>query len=134
MDLKTAQEREEALRQEIRQLSDSQRKHFYREFNQRIKDPDTYATLNYLFVAGLHHFYLGKLAWGVFDILVFAAGLVLIFSGSIGVGVAIIVAITVVELKALFQSEAIVLDYNNRLMEELLAELQSPGINPRGEN
>ena len=41
MALEQLQDEEEALRQQIRQLSDSQRKAYYRLEGKRIKDPDT---------------------------------------------------------------------------------------------
>lgn len=127
MDLRVLRDREEVLRQEIRQLTDEQRKKFYRDLNQKLKDPDTYATLNYLFITGLHHFYLHNTARGWCNLLVFVIGLVLLLNGLIWQGFALLVTISVVELKALFQSEAIVMDYNNRLMEELLLEYRGSG-------
>lgn len=122
MDLETVKQHEEALRLQIRQLDDAQRKQFYHQFNQQVKDPDTYAVLNYLFLAGLHHFYLGKMARGWLNFIVFGFGILLLIAGWFGW--VLIVAITLIELKALFQSEAIVCDHNNRLMESLLKNLQ----------
>ena len=121
MDLEAVKQHEEALRLQIRQLDESQRKQFYHQFNQQVKDPDTYAVLNYLFLAGLHHFYLGKMARGWLNFIVFGLGVLLLIAGWFGW--VLIVAITLVELKALFQSEAIVCDHNNRLMESLLKNI-----------
>ncbi len=112
------------LRLQVRELEDAQRKNFYHQFNQKMKDPDTYAVLNYLFLAGLHHFYLGKIARGWINLAVFALGLLLIVLGLGWLGAAVILLISLVELKALFQSEAIVTDHNNRIMEELLSQLR----------
>ncbi len=122
MDLEAVKQHEEALRLQIRQLDESQRKQFYHQFNQQVKDPDTYAVLNYLFLAGLHHFYLGKMARGWLNFIVFGLGVLLLIAGWFGW--VLIVAITLVELKALFQSEAIVCDHNNRLMESLLKSIE----------
>lgn len=125
MNLQSVRAQEETLRQQIRLLSDEQRKQFYQQVNSQLKDPDTYATLNYLFVTGLHHFYLGKVVLGCLDLLIFVVGVVLMFVGFLWVGVALLVAITVLELKALFQSEIIVTDYNNQMMEKLLRNYQT---------
>lgn len=126
MDLETVKQHEEALRLQVRQLDDSQRKQFYHQFNQQMKDPDTYAVLNYLFLAGLHHFYLGKLSRGWINLLVFGIGVLLMVVGLGWIGLALIVLISVIELKALFQSESVVTDHNNRLMESLLSQFRSP--------
>ena len=45
---------EDAIRKEITALPDAKRKEYYRLEDKRIKDPDTYAVLNYFFLAGLH--------------------------------------------------------------------------------
>ena len=120
MKLDDVKAREEALRIRVRALEGEARKSFYREFNRRLKDPDTYAVLNYLFITGLHHFYLGKWLRGAVNILVLFAGIMLMLVGLIWTGVLVIVVITLLEFRELFQSEAIVTDYNNQLMEELL--------------
>lgn len=124
MDSETVKQHEEALRQQVRQLDEPQRKQFYHQFNQQMKDPDTYAVLNYLFLAGLHHFYLGKMARGWGNLLIFGLGLLLMIVGLAWIGFAVILAITIIELKALFQSETIVTDHNNRLMESLLTQFR----------
>ncbi len=126
MDLESVKQHEEALRLQVRQLDDLQRKQFYHQFNQQMKDPDTYAVLNYLFLAGLHHFYLGKMSRGWLNLLVFGVGLLLIVVGLGWIGTALIVLISVIELKALFQSETVVTDHNNRLMESLLNQFRNP--------
>ena len=38
---------EDRLREKLRALSDEQRKQYYRLERERLKDPDTYAVLNY---------------------------------------------------------------------------------------
>ncbi len=41
---------EELLRARVNKLSDSNRKSFFSKVKKRIKDPDTYATLNWFFL------------------------------------------------------------------------------------
>ncbi|UPW18155.1 TM2 domain-containing protein [Agarivorans sp. TSD2052] len=116
---------QEQLRLEIRQLPDEQRKQFYRLWEKQVKDPDSYAVLNYLLLAGLHHFYLTKWLRGSVNLLVSVFSLILLLSGFWQWGVALLVLVTVVELPALFRSELMVLDYNNQTMRALLKQLKS---------
>jgi TM2 domain-containing membrane protein YozV len=116
-------EREEnRLRDAVSALPDAARKRYYERLRDRTKDPDTYATLNWFLVAGLHHFYLGKMARGVVNLTVFAVGVLLLFILP-PIGFAIIAAIFVVELWALFRSQVIVRDHNNRVSAATLREV-----------
>lgn len=87
---------------------------------QRIKDPDTYAVLNWFFVAGLHHFYLANYPRGVVNLTLMLIGLLWIES----VGLLLILLVFLIELPQLFKSQQIVHAYNNRVMKTLLHELQ----------
>ena len=60
--LEELEQEEDELRAQISALPDPERKRYYQQIKPRIRDPDTYAALNYSIVAGLHHFYLGH--WG----------------------------------------------------------------------
>ena len=113
------QEDEERIRQRVRALPNEKRLRFFKQAEQELKDPDTYAVLNYLFVAGLHHFYLGKPVRGTINLCIFIAGTVMLFTGLAGAGLLLIIAITVVELRDLFNSQSVVQDYNNEVMEKI---------------
>ena len=113
---------EERIRKMVRELPDDKRLWFFREAEKQLKDPDTYATLNFLFIAGLHHFYLGKWVRGFINLGVFLAGAVMLFTSLSGVGLLLLIAVTVIELKALFQSQTVVQDYNNGVMERIYRE------------
>lgn len=114
------EQEEEALRQQIRQLSASQRQCYYEREKQEIKDPDTFAALNYFFVAGLHHLYLGKTAHGIANLVLMTIGLIFF---SIG-GWLLVAAVIVIELPQLFWSQRIVHQYNNQVMRKILNDLQ----------
>lgn len=116
-------ETEEQLRKCVRALPDDKRLVFYQKAESRLKDPDTYAALNYLFIAGLHHFYLGKWVRGLFNITFFLAGVILLFTPLAVIGILLIVAISMVELYALFKSQTIVQAHNNRIMEQIYREI-----------
>lgn len=117
---------EEALRVELAALPDAVRAAAYRDAEKRLRDPDTYATLNWLFVTGLHHFYLGRWLWGAIDFGGFCAGVVLIVIGLWPIGLALIVLISVLELWALLRSQVIVQDYNNRVLRGALERARAP--------
>jgi TM2 domain-containing membrane protein YozV len=97
---------------------------FFKESDKKLKDPDTYAALNYIFIAGLHHFYLGKWQRGLLNIVVFWTGIICLFNGYTSIGVIIITAITILELYELFQSEIIVKEHNNSVMEQIYHDVQ----------
>ena len=107
-------EQEEALRLALRQLSDSERSTFYKAYNPQIKDPDTYATLNWFFIAGLHNFYLKQWIMGLFDLVLMVIGVVML-AVFWPLGAALIALVSLIELPALFRSQIIVADYNNQL-------------------
>jgi hypothetical protein len=111
--------REEALRERLRQLSDAERRTFYRAYTPRLKDPDTYAVVNWFFLAGLHHFYLGKPINGALNMLLMLGAIALMLTGQ-PLGVALLLLVLGIELPALFRSEVIVADHNVRLGEDLL--------------
>lgn len=114
---------EERIRKMVRELPDDKRLWFFREAEKQLKDPDTYATLNFLFIAGLHHFYLGKWVRGFINLGIFLAGAVMLFTSLSGVGLLLLIAVTVIELKALFQSQTVVQDYNNGVMERIYRDV-----------
>ena len=113
---------EEFLREEINKLDDEKRKLFFTKVEKEIKDPDTYASLNFLFLTGVHHFYLEKWLKGSINLSLFIFGLVLLFGStfSYGIGLGIILSILVLELNELFKSQIIVQNYNNKVLEKNL--------------
>ncbi len=115
---------EEQLREQIASLSVEQKRQYYAQELKHIKDPDTYAALNWAFVAGLHHFYLGKWQRGILNIVLMLAGVVLYFSQILSLlGLALILVVFVIELPQLFNSQKIIYQYNNQVMRRLLRQL-----------
>ena len=113
------QAEEERIRQWVRELPDDKRLAFFKQAEKSLKDPDTYATLNYLFIAG----YLGKWIRGSINLLIFVAGVLCIFTGLTGLGILILIAISAVELKALFKAQLVIQDYNNGVMQAIYREI-----------
>ncbi|WP_413766502.1 hypothetical protein, partial [Vibrio vulnificus] len=86
-------------------------KEFYNRQSKQLKDPDTYATLNWLFLGGFHHCYLGK--YGLFALeitilLVSVVGLVLGHSSAL----LILMLLVIYELPQLFFSQKIARQHN----------------------
>ncbi len=76
------EQRQEQLREQIALLPQEQRKHFYQRWQKQVKDPDSYAVLNYLLLAGLHHFYLGKWLRGAVNLLISILAILLVALGA----------------------------------------------------
>ncbi len=115
--------REEALRDRLRELPRKKRETFYRRFNEQLADPDTYAALNYLFPAGLHHFYLRRWQRGALNLGVFLAGFGLMATGQVAWGALVIAAVALWELPQLFRAQTLVAEYNLALQERLYQDL-----------
>ncbi|WP_432463877.1 TM2 domain-containing protein [Agarivorans sp. QJM3NY_33] len=114
---------QEQLRAEIRQLSAPLRQQFYQLWEKQVKDPDSYAVLNYLFIAGLHHFYLGKWQRGLINLTISLMGLSILFSPYWIWGVSLLLLVSLIELPALFRAELILLEHNNKSMQTLLKQI-----------
>ncbi len=115
---------EEKLREDINKLSEDKRIRFYFEVKQEIKDPDTYAVLNWFFITGLHHFYLGKWINGLVNLVSFIIGIVFISMGENKIGFGLIIFVSIIELWALFRSQIIIQDWNNKIYERILTGIK----------
>lgn len=122
LDAEEVRSREEALRERLRRLSDAERLAYYRRCSPRLKDPDTYAVLDWLFLAGLHHFYLGRYGAGALNLAVMLTGVALLFVQP-WAGAGLILAILIAELPALLRSQTVVAEHNVHLGEQTLREL-----------
>lgn len=116
---------ENELRAQVAALSVDQKRQYYAQELQQIKDPDTYAALNWVFVAGLHHFYLGKWQKGLINLTLMIVGVLFyIFGEYIHFGAALIIFVFIIELPQLFNSENVINHYNNRLIKRLLVQFE----------
>lgn len=116
------EQEEERLRQRLAALPDARRKAVYRALQKRLKDPDTYAALNWFFMGGLHHFYLRRWGRGLADIGLVLFGLALLFTPLFVLGLLCWAGVAIWELANLFRSQVIVQDWNNQLTAALLNE------------
>lgn len=118
-------EEEENFRQKLRNLSDAERADFYRIYNKKLRDPDTYAVLNWLFLTGMHHAYLGRWVRALINLSVMLVGIALLFTENAQIGFWMIVAILAIEIPALFRSQIIVADFNTQQGEKVLQRMQN---------
>jgi TM2 domain-containing membrane protein YozV len=119
---KSVDEEEEAIRIWIQTLSDNDKVLFYKKVKTKIKDPDTYAALNWFFICGIHHFYLQKWLMGFIDLSIFTLGIVLLILGYTEIGTLLIIILSSIELWALFRSQIIIQDWNNKVYKTILNE------------
>lgn len=124
LDRQAVEKDEEEIRRLVSGLGDAARSEYYKRIERRIRDPDTYATLNFFFLTGLHHFYLQRWWRGALSLGGFLAGVGLVLAGQYAIGIALIVGISLLELYELFRSQVIVQDYNNRAMRTALHEMR----------
>ena len=113
---------EERLREQVRNLPEQERKAFYDQLKRELRDPDTYAVLNWFFLVGLHHFYLGRWIRGLINVVLVAAGVAFMIYEQWITGAVLVGIVIVMEMWELFRSQIIVQDWNNRVYERLLAE------------
>jgi hypothetical protein len=126
MNEKSLRQEEEQLREQITQLNSEQKKSYYALEVAQVKDPDTYAALNWAFLAGLHHFYLGKWQRGLLNLVLMLVG-VLFYLSQLPplLGAGVILLVFIIELPQLFNSQQIIHQYNNDVMKRLLKQVSS---------
>ena len=126
MNEKSLRQEEEQLREQITQLNSEQKKSYYALEVAQVKDPDTYAALNWAFLAGLHHFYLGKWQRGLLNLVLMLVG-VLFYLSQLPplLGAGAILLVFIIELPQLFNSQQIIHQYNNDVMKRLLKQVSS---------
>jgi hypothetical protein len=119
----SVKQKAEKLREVLRALDDPARVGYYQKYEKVVKDPDTYAVLNWFFLAGLHHFYLGKLSRGLMNLGLMLGG-ILLMTEAPGWGLLLILAVVAIELPALFRSQVIVENNNIERGFSILDELK----------
>jgi len=117
---------ENQLKEKIALLDAEQKKRYYLLESQQVKDPDTYAALNWAFLAGFHHFYLGKWLWGLIDLSLMAFGFLLFYiTDNFWIGFGVLFFVFIIELPQLLNSQNIIHQYNNQLMRNLIEQISN---------
>ncbi|MCF7484258.1 hypothetical protein L3V31_21465 [Vibrio sp. J1-1] len=108
------EQKEELLRSQVNSLPETQKKEFYERQSKKLKDPDTYATLNWFFLGGFHHCYLGKYALFAFELTLLTISIIGLILGHSS-ALFILVLLVVYELPQLFFSQKIARQHNYKL-------------------
>lgn len=114
---------EELLRKQVSLLPESQRKEFYKRQSEELKDPDTYAALNWLFLGGFHHCYLGKYALFAIELMLLSVSIVGFLLGHPS-ALFILVLLVAYELPQLFFSQKIARQYNYNVSCEIYNDVR----------
>ncbi|KLV09070.1 membrane protein [Photobacterium aquae] len=114
--------KEEQLRSLVADLPQEQRKRFFAEQAKQLKDPDTYAALNWLFLGGFHHLYLRKYAIFAVEFTLLIIVIIALVMGFYYAGI-ILIALTVYELPQLFFSQKIARQYNYNLSMQIYQDV-----------
>jgi TM2 domain-containing membrane protein YozV len=115
---------EEDLRLRARELPEEARKRYFKQFKKEMKDPDTFAVLNWFFLSGLHHMYLGDFVRGAINLALMVWVVIMLVTPFWPVGVVIAFVILALELMALFRAQTVVANHNNQVAEEILDALE----------
>ena len=112
---------EAELRELVSLLAPAQLAHYTRMEQSLRKRPGTYAALNWFFLLGLHHFYLGRWPRGILDVLLTSIAVyALLTADSATYGSALLLAVAIIEVPQLLNYEHLVHSYNNRMMRHCL--------------
>lgn len=109
---------EELCKEKINNLTDNQKKFYYSKTLKELKDPDTYAVINWFFIAGIHHFYLKKYNLMIMDLMCLIIGITLIVYEYYLIGAVVLMCVSAYELYHLFFSQHIVQNYNIKIMNK----------------
>ncbi|NNN70603.1 hypothetical protein [Vibrio sp. 3-2(1)] len=110
--------KEELLRKQVKSLPEAQKKEFYEQQSKKLKDPDTYATLNWFFIGGFHHCYLGKYGLFILELALLTIGVIGLILGHSS-ALIILSLLVIYELPQLFFSQKIARQHNYKLSCEI---------------
>lgn len=109
---------EELLRTQVKSLPEAQKKEFYEQQSKKLKDPDTYATLNWFFLGGFHHCYLGKYGLFILELALLTISVIGLILGHPS-ALIILSLLVIYELPQLFFSQKIARQHNYQLSCEI---------------
>lgn len=112
------------LREQVSLLSEEQREAYFHCEQTAFKRPTTYAALNTLFFLGAHHFYLGRWLRGLVNLALGITALTLLLGGQVLYGLAVLLALAIVEIPQLLNYEHLVHAYNNNSMRQCLIRVK----------
>ncbi|MGF1911776.1 hypothetical protein L4C38_20375 [Vibrio kasasachensis] len=118
------EEQEELLRQRVNSLNEEQRKRYYKIQAKKLKDPDTYASMNWFFLGGFHHLYLGKHILFAIEITLLLMSVISLYMGY-ELGIYILVILALYELPHLFFAQKIARQHNYEISSQIYNDVNS---------
>ncbi len=128
LDKAAIKDEENILRDRLSSLSESNKKKYYSLSDGKLKDPDTYAALGYIFLFGLHHLYLKNYINAAAINILALFGIVLLFNESYGLGIVVLLIASIWEIYGLFNSQAIVAKYNNAITKKIITSVEKESV------
>ncbi|GAD78414.1 hypothetical protein [Vibrio ezurae] len=122
--LEKLEHKEEQLRLLVAKLSDSRRKSYFQRQSKQLKDPDTYACLNWFFLFGIHHCYLKRYGLFLAELLGSIFALLGFLLGETW-GIWFFIALFLFELPQLFFSQRIARNYNYKVSYQIYRDLHT---------
>lgn len=127
--VKDIEDEEDLFNNLVNQLEKSDRIEFFREKNEITKDPDTYATINWLFfLGGLHHLYLKEYKTFLIEFFFIFIAIVLFFSELQPLGVLLFLLVHLYEFPNLFASQKIVRMKNLENSKKIYEKMKKRGF------
>jgi TM2 domain-containing membrane protein YozV len=117
---------ETELREEVSLLAESQQHTYQRCVQGRFRSAKVYARLNTLFFLGAHHFYLQRWLRGAVNLSLGSIALfLLLLSPEPGYGLALLIALAIIEIPQFLNCDHIVHARNNRSMRDCLQQARN---------
>ena len=118
---------EDTVRARASALPADKRRRFHDRRDRAARDPDTYSALNWSLGIGLHHFYMGDHGRGVATLAVTGLAVTALTTPLLWLGVLVLVAVGVLELRELFFARRICRARNLAHARGILDELERSG-------
>ncbi len=122
--LEQLEKNEEQLRKQVNSLPEEKKKEFYRLQSKTLKDPDTYATLNWFCIGGLHHCYLGKYTLFMIELILLTISISGLYLGY-PTSLYLLLLLLIYELPHLFFSQKIARQHNYDLSCKIFDEVKN---------
>jgi len=121
---------ESELRAQVRAMTTLQKARYHGLEMQRLKQPECYLLLNWLFPLGAHHYYLERWARGSINLLLTLGGIYLLAGGVSSLyGGLLLVAMALIEIPQLLNARHLIHNRNNQIMEACLIEARDRSEN-----
>lgn len=117
------QNESERISDEVYMLDEESSRKFYSLVKDKLRDPDTFATLAWFGPLGVPSFYLGRYVEGLLLLIAFFVGIACLFACPV-VGIGILFLLGIMDFVEVCRSQTTVLRYNNTVRREALSQVK----------